>query len=451
MSDSRWEIPVDVTALDPNDPGVAEEVGQRLASGDLQVAEGDETGEDPLRLKPSVITSRTRFWSGFSLVLLAMLAMAGYAHSQPWWWWSCIIVMFVIAVVVIIRYRAFSSGPSRRQANGELTRQVRLSQMAARNDVRYHVALIPGDSLYTQKMNPLRRDSILSALATNGLCEVGDDFFCGTTGRKRQQDEDDFPAQWGNLTLYTPPAPGRPLDEITVEFRGWYLMVAIPRMVPHIVVDAKADNRLAMDSLVNLASNQRVPMDDGFDSRFTVYAPEGYDADARDLFSSEVRQQLMSQADGVNIELVDDAVVFFSRGPIDWCQPDGWVKMAQLRSLVQSVMYTRIGEYVDTRAPKPRRKKGSDYQILDAKPRVQPVAAQGKVLKPSHGVNWMVLVAAVFGVALFFAILITLDSFPAINPLLAWLPMVGFAWAVSMSVIIGPNIRHRPKKDPTLR
>lgn len=433
-----------MTALDPDDPGVADEIRRRLESGDFQVVEG--IGIE----KPPATAARTRFWAVLILVFLAFLALSGAMSEQALWWWGCVAFMSISTLVVVVVFRVFSSAPSRRLRIEELAHQVRLSQMAARNGYRYHAESVPGDSLYSQQKNPLRRSSILRGLTTNNLCDVGDDFLCGTTGRKRLDDPEQFPAQWGNLTLYHPPGTGRPADETTTAFRGWYLVVALPREVPHIVVDAKSDNKLGTDSVVSLDPHQRVRTDAGFGSRFTVYAPQGYDADARDLFSDTVRRQLLAVADGVNIELVNDAVVFFARSPMDWRQPDSWVLMAQLRSLVQAVMYPRIGEYIDTHQPKPRNKTGEVYQLLSGKPPAPQIAAKGRVLTTSNRLNWATALVAVLMICLLFGLPLILQSLQ-VDKVFAQFVMVCLTWVVVMVIIIAPHIHYRPRRDRTLR
>lgn len=441
-----------MTALDPDDPEVAAEVAQRLANGDFHVAEGDVADDNPLRLKPRRNLSEKRLWTVLVLLLLAAMAFMGTTEAEPWWWFLCVALMFCGTLVVAHRHKVFSPASSKRQKTEELARQVRLSQMARRNACRYRSVLMPGDSLFPKGNSPLRLESILSSLVTNGLCEVGDDFCSGMASRRSVDDASWFPAEWGNLTLHNPPVKNQRHDnEPSPAFRGWYLMVALPRAVPHIVLDAKADNVFGMDRVVHLDAAQRVPMDARFDSRFTVYAPEDYDEDARDLIPDSVRRRLTTVADGVDVELVDKAVVFFSPGPLRWDEPAGWARLNQLRGLVQEVMYPRIGEYVDAHQRKPRKKKGKPYSLLTAKPPAPLISSQGKVLKPSRNVNWASAAAALLIVALFFAAPSILRPLAAASQPIALLVMLGIPWIISVLVVISPQFHRRPKRDRTLR
>jgi len=440
-----WEAPVDVTALDPDDPGVADEVARRLASGELEVAEGNLPYKDPLRLKPSVTADQTRWWTAAFLVMTGLYTVIFVLNRAAWWCSGSLIVMLVVTLIVAVRFRVFSSTPSKRQVKAEVKRQVHLAQMARRNACWYRAVDVPGDSLFPTS-NPVRTDSLLKGLVTHGVYAVGDDFCSGSINPKKKNDAARPPAEWGNFSVYVR-TKGKSGDDYTTSFRGWYMMAALPRVVPHIIIDAKSDNRFGLDHVISLDSNQCVPMDPDFDSRFTVYAPNGYEDDARDLISTAVRQELLAVGDDMNVELVDNAVIFFKSGPLDWNDSSSWFLVGQLRALVQEAMYPRIGEYVDGHVRAPAKKKRQEYELLSDKLPAAKIADQGKVLKPRID-TWKLLVFAVLflgAIFLFTRFLNSLSGFQVVPILFA------VAWVLDMIAIIRPRLRHRPAQNRTLR
>jgi len=298
VSEGRWENPIDVTALAPDDPLVAEEVEQRLAS------------QNVVRVRGAV--------------------------------------------------------------RKELVRQVRLSQMAQRNSARYSSVKVPGDSLFapTAWDNPFLGESVLSDFSQCYVWDIQESFHsCSPEG-------EEFPAEWGNLRLHAPTPPKRkpPASKLP----GWYLIVSLPREVPHIVID-NISNR---DKVINLDPDQRVPMGTDFDSFFIVYAPKGYERDAHQLITDHVQKALLEAIEDEDVELVDQAVIFFSPHPVDWATSDPWARVSDLRSLVETHMYSSLGEYTDNRVRQPKKKKGQPYALLPAIPGNPRIASPGKTLKP---------------------------------------------------------------------
>lgn len=449
VSDNRWEVPVDVTALDPDDPEVAEEVARRLKSGDLQVAESSDA-YDPLRLQAETSNYVSLKKSLFGCLLLVLASGAIFCIMGKVTPWVPGAALLACGILLIFRKKILASAPPARFVRKEVTRQVRLSEMARRNSARYRAVAVPGDSLFPRKNNPVLGESLLSAFTSTYSYEVGDSFCSMAAGS--EDDADMFPCEWGNLVLYASHIADQ-AGERPIVFRGWYMMVALPRGVPHIVLDAKADN-FGSDLVIQLDPSQRVRMDPGFDSRFIVYAPQGYAQDARDLISDVVRQQLTAVATDENVELAGEAVIFFSPDSGRWDRPEPWERANRLRDLVQTTMYPRIGEYVDAHARTSGKKKGQ-YDLLPTSPRAPRIAAQGKVLRPYRGmatrrvVTIMLLTFAITVVPMgvIFRMAVTDNKVGAVITVVA----MCVCWIVLIAVIIRSQLRRHPKRDRNLR
>jgi len=254
----------------------------------------------------------------------------------------------------------------------ELVRQVRLSQMAQRNSARHSSVKVPGDSLFapTAWDNPFLGESVLSDFSEHYVWDIQESF------HSYSPEGEEFPAEWGNLRLYAPTPPKK--KQSAPMLPGWYLIVALPREVPHIVID-NVSNR---DKVINLDPGQRVPMGTDFDAFFIVYAPEGYERDARQLITDHVQKALMDTIEDEDVELVDQAVIFFSPYPVDWATLDPWARVSDLRSLVETQMYSSLGEYTDNRIRQPKKKKGQQYALLPTIVGNPRIASPGKTLKP---------------------------------------------------------------------
>ena len=108
-------------------------------------------------------------------------------------------------------------------------------------------------------------------------------------------------------------------------YRWGYAALRLPIALPHIVLDARGNNSLRRPRLpVALASSQRLSLEGDFDRHFTLYCPEGYEADALYLFSPDVMARFIDTASRLDVEIVDDHLFLYAPGRLISLDPAAW-------------------------------------------------------------------------------------------------------------------------------
>ncbi|WP_156761624.1 phage holin family protein [Microbacterium karelineae] len=104
-----------------------------------------------------------------------------------------------------------------------------------------------------------------------------------------------------------------------------YIAVRLDAPLPHIVLDAKGNNSLFGSNLpIGFRKDQRLSLEGDFDEHFSLYCPEGYEADALYLFTPDIMQRFMSSAAHLDVEIVDDWLFFYSGRGMSTVDPDQW-------------------------------------------------------------------------------------------------------------------------------
>jgi len=133
--------------------------------------------------------------------------------------------------------------------------------------------------------------------------------------------------------------------------RWHYIAVALPAPLPHLILDATANNRRGSDLPVDVGRSQRLSLEGDFDRWFRVYSPTAYGADALYVLTPDVMAALIDEASGYNVEIVDDALVFFTPAIVDFGSPEHWEAVGAVLSSVVPRILAKAFHYVDERVP----------------------------------------------------------------------------------------------------
>lgn len=112
--------------------------------------------------------------------------------------------------------------------------------------------------------------------------------------------------------------------------RRGYAALRLPTGLPHIVLDARGPNSLLSSSLPGIDAphaSQRLGLEGGFDRYFTLYCPEGYEADALYLFTPDVMERMIDRAARYDVEIIDDWLLLISKKHLGTTNPDDWTEM----------------------------------------------------------------------------------------------------------------------------
>lgn len=138
-------------------------------------------------------------------------------------------------------------------------------------------------------------------------------------------------------------------DEKTLKWR--FIELPLPRRVPHLVLDAVANNGLFGSNLPQgLARSQVIELEGDFARFFTVFAPSGYDFDVRYLLPPDTMALLADNLQHFDIELLDDRMRLVTNGSWDYNDPKTWQFVEWVFNVLKPHMEARAKRYEDARA-----------------------------------------------------------------------------------------------------
>lgn len=144
-------------------------------------------------------------------------------------------------------------------------------------------------------------------------------------------------------------------DKNQTTHRWFYAAFRLPRPTPHVLLDsAENDPTFGSNLPMAFSRDQRVKLGEPFDSRYTLYAPDGYAADAFRLFPPNLMARLMDAPGWIDIELIDSWMFVYTQEAVDLHDPQTWGLLDYLESTVAALVADSVGTYSDDRAtPRP--------------------------------------------------------------------------------------------------
>jgi len=125
----------------------------------------------------------------------------------------------------------------------------------------------------------------------------------------------------------------------------------LPHPVPHLLLDAKANNGVWGTNLPEtFASSQRISLGEPFDSHYQLYAPEGYGRDAFQLLPPNVMEALLNAPAVYDIEMVDDWLFCYTQSQQDLTNPATWRLLETIANGVLGSLTPVVNRYSDSRA-----------------------------------------------------------------------------------------------------
>jgi hypothetical protein len=130
-----------------------------------------------------------------------------------------------------------------------------------------------------------------------------------------------------------------------------YLAIKLPAVLPHLILDATSNDGMVSDLPGRIDRAQRLSLEGDFDRWFTVYAPVTYESDALYFLTPDVMAAFIDTATGYNIEIVDDALVFFAPSAVDFATPGAWRSIQAILVDAASRVVSSARRYRDERVP----------------------------------------------------------------------------------------------------
>lgn len=137
----------------------------------------------------------------------------------------------------------------------------------------------------------------------------------------------------------------------TTTVRWSYIAIKLDVPLPHIVLDATANNGMFGSNLpASWGRGQRLSLEGDFDTHFTLYCPRGYERDALYLFTPDVMARFIDSASVLDAEIVDDWLFLYSRDELSTIDPARWSWVFSVISVLLDKL-DQWGRWRDDRMP----------------------------------------------------------------------------------------------------
>lgn len=103
-----------------------------------------------------------------------------------------------------------------------------------------------------------------------------------------------------------------------------YVAVKLDVPLPNIVLDALGNNGFGTNLPASFQKEQRLSLEGDFDRYFTLYCPEGYEADALYLFTPDIMARFVDNAAQLDVEIVDDWLFLYTKRAASTLDPATW-------------------------------------------------------------------------------------------------------------------------------
>ncbi|MGF2949539.1 hypothetical protein [Microbacterium alcoholitolerans] len=166
--------------------------------------------------------------------------------------------------------------------------------------------------------------------------------------------------------------------------RWGYVAVKLDVPLPNIVLDARGNNGLGSNLPTSFRRDQRLSLEGDFDQHFTLYCPEGYEADALYLFTPDIMARFIDHAAQLDVEIVDDWMFLYMQRPASTTDPATW---AWLFGAVGAVLtkFDQWARWRDERLRQARADATAQPAVAAAEPNL-PFAPPAGMLAPPAGV-----------------------------------------------------------------
>lgn len=128
-----------------------------------------------------------------------------------------------------------------------------------------------------------------------------------------------------------------------------YLAIKLPRRLPHMLLDAKANNFFGSNLPVSFGRNQRLSLEGNFDDHFTLYCPREYERDALYVFTPDLMALLIEESGEFDLEIVDDWLFVYTSGPLELTSPSLLSRLFRIVDTVGAKTLSRTVRYADDR------------------------------------------------------------------------------------------------------
>ncbi|MCU1579302.1 MAG: hypothetical protein JWP19_1506 [Rhodoglobus sp.] len=231
----------------------------------------------------------TSFWAALFAPTLTFVAVFGC-------WVPAVLLNFPTDVLDQLDWGVLGGGlvisylyfVYRRRRNGW---SIAPSRVAAAHEMTWE-ATAPVPQLLLDAFGPLNNGTVRNLLSST----TGGELRIGTFERFSAPNDEGYVQDWG------------------------FLGMRLARSLPNILLLARGEGSGfgGGDAASAPVGSQRLRLEGDFDDAFALYCPKGYETDALYLLTPDLMALLIDDAGGLSVQLLDDAIVFYSPRAIDF-------------------------------------------------------------------------------------------------------------------------------------
>ena len=130
-----------------------------------------------------------------------------------------------------------------------------------------------------------------------------------------------------------------------------YLALQLDRRLPHMVLDARANNGLfgATSLPTAFSRDQVLSLEGDFDRHFTLYCPREYERDALYVFTPDLMALLIDESSAYDVEIVENWMFVYSTSPFELTAAATHHRLLRIVDTVGAKTITQTDRYADER------------------------------------------------------------------------------------------------------
>lgn len=175
-----------------------------------------------------------------------------------------------------------------------------------------------------------------------------------------------------------------------IEVHTQYVTFEVPAVLPHIVLDSKANDRVFGRSNLRFdpVRTQQLDLEGDFPQHFRLYCPEGYEVDALHLLPPDIMLMLLTHACALDVELSGSTVRLYAPKGIITTDAESWTRLLATVAAIREMARQWAG-WRDDRVSSPAQR------MLPPEMRPLGVAPEGSRLRTR--LPWLAIIIAVAG------------------------------------------------------
>lgn len=130
------------------------------------------------------------------------------------------------------------------------------------------------------------------------------------------------------------------------------IIIKLPRKLPHIIFDNKANNLLGDSSMVDVLpdSSQKIELEGDFNKHFDVYVPENYERDMLYFVTPELMALLVDEGKQYDIEVIGDELYIYDENSFQFNDEKDVKRVFKLIESIGGEFSENVRHYKDERA-----------------------------------------------------------------------------------------------------